>query len=92
MNLHLLFGHWLRYRKVPCTKSKHTKAYGNPIFEYSVRSIDCSRSYSRINYLDPEHVGDLSEAAGFNSLVAESAFCAMINTNIVPNVGQVQQQ
>lgn len=31
-------------------------------------------------------MGDLSEAAGFNSLVAESAFCAMINTNIVPKV------
>ena len=51
-------------------------------------AFHCSRSYSRINYLDPEHVGDLSEAAGFNSLVAESAFCAMINTNIVPKVGQ----
>ena len=86
MTLHLFFGHWLRLRNVPCTKSKHIKAYGNPIFEYSVRS------YSRINYLDPEHVGDLSEAAGFNSLVAESAFCAMINTNIVPKVGQGQQQ
>ena len=42
----------------------------------------------RINYLEWKHVEKLSisKAPGFGLLVSESAFCAMIDTNIVPQV------